>query len=375
MVLLVSASLMVRSFLALQSADPGFEDTHILSLRMVQAGDRYDDPEARAEYWRQVGEELGHLPGAVAAAATSAIPADDGGASVRLLPDGAPEDEALYVNAVASTQGLFETLGKDLLAGRDFTVEEVMDPEADVALVGERLARRLWPDQDPVGRRIVLPGNGTFRIIGVAPDLQYEEFGEDLESARLQIHVPYGVWGNRGMSILVRAVGDPASLVEPVRRELARIDPTLAPYDILTMPERRAVTTWEQRLFGDSFAIFGAIALVLALCGIYGVIAYSVARRTREIGIRIALGARPGKVQGRVVGSAVVLAGSGTAIGLAVAVVFARALRGIVYGVNPLDPFTFVGTLGALLVAAAAASWIPAHRAARVDPTEALRAE
>jgi ABC-type antimicrobial peptide transport system permease subunit len=221
----------------------------------------------------------------------------------------------------------------------------------------------------------VLPEAGAFRIIGVAPDLQYEEFGEDLEGARIQIHLPYGISGSRGMAVLVRSSGNPASLVSPARAELGRIDPTLAPYDILTMPERRTFTTWEQRLFGNSFALFGTIALVLAVCGIYGVIAYSVARRTREIGIRVAMGARPGEVQGRVVGQALLLTGAGAAFGLVAAIAFARALRGILYGVDALAPLTFLGVLAALLSAAALASWLPAHRAAKIDPTEALRAE
>jgi predicted permease len=373
MVLLVSATLMVRSFLALQRADPGFSGSGLLSLRIVQAGDRYDDPVVRAEYYGQVSERLASVPGAVSAAATSAIPADDGGSGVQVLPEGTPEDEALNAIAIISTRGLFETLKVELVSGRSFTEAEASDPEADVAVVGVRLAERLWPGEDATGRRVVLPEVGTFRVIGVAPDLQYEEFGEDLESARLQVHLPYGIAGYRGMAVLVRSSGDPAGLVGPVRDELAAIDPTLAPYDILTMEERRSLTTWEQRLFGNSFAAFGLIALVLAVCGIYAVIAYSVARRTREMGIRIALGARPGELRTQVVGGALKLAGIGAAIGLASSLLFARALRGILYGVSSTDPRVFAGAGAVLLLASLAASLGPAHRAARIDPTESLR--
>jgi predicted permease len=373
MVLLVSATLMVRSFLALQRADPGFADSGLLSLRIVQAGDKYDDPVVRAEYYGQVSERLASVPGAVSAVATSAIPADDGGSGVQVLPEGSPEDEALYGIAIISTRELFETLNVGLLSGRTFTKTEVSEREADVAVIGVRLAERLWPGEDALGRRVVLPGTGTFRVIGVAPDLQYEEFGEDLESARLQIHLPYGVAGYRGMAVLVRSSGDPAGLVGSVRDELARIDPSLAPYDILTMKERRSLTTWEQRLFGKSFAVFGLIALVLAVCGIYAVIAYSVAGRTREMGIRIALGARPGELRTQVVGDALKLTGIGAAIGLASSLIFAQALRGTLYGVSSTDPRVFGGAAAALLLAAVAASWVPAHRAARIDPTESLR--
>ena len=177
------------------------------------------------------------------------------------------------------------------------------------------------------------------------------------------------------MSFLVRAAGDPADVTPPVRRELARIDPTLAPYDILTMTARRDYTTWPQRVFGNSFAAFGVIAMVLALCGIYGVIAYSVTRRTREIGVRIALGARPFQVLGRVVGGALRQAGIGVALGLVAAVLFARALEGILYGVSINDPLPYAAVVALMLVAAALAAYLPARRAARVDPTLALRAD
>lgn len=375
MVLLTSATFMVRSFLALQQADPGFDDTPLLSLRIIQTGETYEDPAARGQYFREVSERLGSLPGSVSAAATSAIPADDGGSGIRILPEGTPEDEALFASAILSTHAFFETLGLDLSSGRTFTPTEELDPEADVAILGERLAQRLWPGESPLGRIVNILGTGAFRVIGLAPDIQYEEFGEDLEGARLQIHLPYGVGAYGRMSILVRAAGDPSPLVATVRETLADIDPSLAPFDILTMRERRAYTTWEQILFGKSFAIFGAIALLLAVCGIYGVISNAVARQTREIGIRIALGALPGKVQGRVVGSALALAGTGATLGLIASLAFARGLRGIVFGVDPLDPLVFAGAAGILLLTAAVAGWLPALRAARIDPTEALRAE
>jgi putative ABC transport system permease protein len=191
----------------------------------------------------------------------------------------------------------------------------------------------------------------------------------------LQLHFPYALSPSRGMAILVRSSSDPASLAAPVRDELARIDPTLAPYDIMTMPQRRAFTTWPQRLYGNSFAVFGFIALVLALCGVYGVIAYSVVRRTREIGVRIALGARPGDVLGRVVGGALRLAAIGAAVGMVGAVTFARALEGVLYGVSIDDPVPYFAVVALMVLAATLASLIPARRAASVDPIDALRTE
>jgi len=373
--LLASAALMTQSFLRLQVADPGFEEERLLSLRIVQAGDHYDDPAARANFFRQGAARIAALSGVEAAAVTSAIPADDGGAAIGILPQGAGEGEELFVTAIISLDGFFETLDIAPLEGRTFTAAEAVDPEADVIIVGESLARLLWPGEAAVGRTIVSAQQSTYRVSGIVPDLQYEEFGEDGPSTRLQVHFPYGLSPSRGMAFLVRAAGDPADITAPVRQELARLDPTLAPYDILTMTARRDYTTWPQRVFGNSFAAFGAIALVLALCGIYGVIAYSVVRRTREIGVRIALGARPLQVLGRVVGGALRQAGAGAALGLVAAIFFARALEGVLYGVSINDPRPYLAVIALMLAAAALAAFLPARRASRVDPTLALRAD
>jgi putative ABC transport system permease protein len=373
--LLASASLMVGSFLQLQDADPGFEEEHMLSLRIVQAGDQYDDPTAQVSYFREVADRLSALPGVERAVATGSIPADDGGAAVAILPEGAGEGEEMFVTAVPSMDGFFETLGLAPVAGRLITRTEAMDPESRVVMVGNLLAERLWPGGDAVGRTLTIPERGEWRVIGVVPDLQYEEFGEDGPSTRLQIHVAYAPSHWRGMAILVRTQGDPAAMADTVRRELARIDPTLAPYDMMTMTERRAFTTWPQRFMGRSFAAFGVVALLLALCGIYGVIAYSVVRRTREIGVRIALGARPGQVLARVVAGALKLATAGAAIGLVLAVLFARALTGVLYGVSIDDPTRYVSVIALIVIAAGLASYLPARRASRVDPTDALRIE
>ena len=374
-VLLASAMLMVQSFLAVQVADPGFEEERLLSLRINQTGDQYDDPAVRARYFQQVAQRLSAIPGAARAVATGSIPADDGAGAIAIRPAGAAEDEEIFATAILSMDGLFETLGIQPLAGRTITEAEAMNPESDVVVIGLSLADRLWPGESAVGYNLELPGSGTFRVIGVVPDLQYEEFGEDGPSTNLQVHFPYarGAW--RSMAILMRTEGDPTALVGQVRDELARIDPTLAPFDVMTMIDRRAFTSWPQRLIGYSFAAFGAIALVLALCGIYGVIAYSVVRRTREIGVRMALGAQPGQMVLRVVGGAVRLAGIGAAIGLVAAVGFAQALEGVLYGVSINNPTPYVFVVGLILLAAALASYLPARRAARIDPTDALRAE
>jgi hypothetical protein len=269
---------------------------------------------------------------------------------------------------------LFDALGIRLLAGRDFTTQEVTDSSARVAIIGARLAQRLWAGQEALGRRMRV-GEQLFTVIGIAPDLQYEEFGEETERQRLQYHVPYVQWGSRGMAFLVRASADPSAITRAVRAELRRIDPTLAAHDILTMRERRAYTTWPQRLFGKIFGSFGIAALLLALAGVYGVMAFNVTRRRREIGVRLALGARPADVLRLVVGGAANLTLMGVLIGTLGALALTRVLAGILWGVSPLDPLTLISTPVLLAGAALLASWVPALRAARVEPTVTLRSD
>lgn len=377
-VLLVGATLMVRSFLDVQSADPGFDHRRLLSLRVGLSGDQYDDAQARATYFEQLRQRLTALPGVEAAAATGAIPADDGGADIALVPVGGQlsDDEPLYATAVPSTAGFFDTIGVNFVEGRDFNTVESSDGDRKVVIVGTSLAQRLWPSRSAVGEQVRFVATGSeYEIIGVVPDLQYEEFGEDTLSARLQVHFPYPPIAWRSMALLVRGRGAPAELVDSVRTAVAAVDSSQAPYDILTMTERRAFNAWGERAMGQSFGMFGGLALVLAVFGVYAVIAHSVAQRTREMGVRLALGATPRDVVRDVVTSGAKLTLAGVVIGTGLAVVVTRLLAGLVYGVSALEPIVLMGVTGLLVGAAILASLLPARRAARVDPTEALRAD
>jgi predicted permease len=377
LVLLVGAALMVQSFLRLQRADPGFATERMLSMRVTLAGDRYDPAAAKAAFWQGAAERLAALPGVEGATVTSSIPADDGGPTVNVVAadDVRADAEATVATLYGSTTGLYGTLGVPLVAGRDFTRGEAVDTAARVVIVGRTLAERLWPGRDATGRRLRLGDDAWFTVIGVAPDLQYEEFGEETLQDRLQLHVPHGRLGWRGMAVLVRASGEPARLEPAVRSALRGLDPMLAPYDVQTMTQRRVVTTWPQRLFGILFGVFGGIAFVLALSGVYGVMAYTVGRRRREMGVRIALGARPLDVLGLVVGRGARLALIGIATGTMAGLGLTRLLGGLVWGVNVTDARTFVAAPLLVLAAALVASWVPARRAARVDPMVALRSE
>jgi predicted permease len=377
--LLVGANLMIRSFLALQSADLGFDHRPLLTARAYLAGDAYDDVRARAAFFGRAVDVLGDLPGVMAAAATTSIPGDDGGASVRVVVDGqASAEQDLPASTIGVTAGVFDALGVRLLEGRTFTSTETMDQDAGVTVVNERLARRLWPGESALDRRIGVRGSRSItwlRIVGVAPDVHYEEIGEQTNASEMNLYVPYASNGARTMAFLVKAPGSPASLAQPVRERLKQLHAGLPLYEVMPMTERRRFTTWEQRFFGQMMGAFAAIALLLACIGVYALQSYAARRRTQEIGVRLALGARPGDVVWLFVrqGSAIGLGGLLLGIGLAAAV--ARALSGSLWGVDAFDVPLFAGVGMALLAIVLLASYWPARRASRTDPIAALRTE
>jgi putative ABC transport system permease protein len=376
--LLVGANLMVRSFLAMQRADLGFDHRPILSARGYLAGDQFDDINARAAFYQQVVTTLSSLPGVAAAAVTTSIPGDDGGSDRRLVIDGRmAQGDEINVHAIGITPALFDTINLPLLAGRTFTANEALDRRSNVALINQRLAERLWPGSSPLDRRVGFRFGDEIqwlRVVGVAPDVHYEEIGEATDQSRLNVYVPYAMDGSRPMAILARAHGSPDALVAPAREALRRIGPTFPIYRLMPMRDLRRYTTWEQEFFGGLMAWFASGALLLACLGIYALISYSVGRRAREIGVRLALGARPADVVRMLLGETVKVGGAGLLVGLTLALMIARGLVGTLYGVA-VDAWLFASMAAPLAMAILAATWLPARRAARVEPTVALRDE
>ncbi|HEX5581013.1 MAG TPA: ABC transporter permease [Gemmatimonadaceae bacterium] len=379
--LLTAATLMTRSFLAVSAEDAGFETRGMLTMRTFMGGARYDSASARSAYLAEGVRRLEAIPGVRAAAATSAIPTDDGGPISVLEVAGAPAappGDELQVTYYTSTSGIFDVLGLPLREGRFISDEENARKLAPVAVVNQSLAEMLWPEGGAIGRRFRLPGvsdTALFTVVGVAADVRYEEIGEETTPSRLQVHIPFTWTSRRGMNWMIRTEGDVAPIVAPTREALAAIDATLPVYEVRTMDEVRHTTTWPHRVFSITFGSFALLALLLAAVGVYGVMSYHVAQRIRAIGVRLALGASPANVLRDVLRHGGTLALVGAAAGVVGALGVGRAMAGVMYGVESVDPLVLVGVPLVLGGIALLACYLPARRATRIDPIQVLRSE
>ena len=378
--LLVGANMMVRSFIQLMNADAGFDDSHLLSFRITITGDAYDPAEAKTSFVRNFETELRNLPGVLSAGATTAIPIDDGGAPQRVAIEGLTRttDDEIGVSRIFITPGFFDSLGLRAIEGRSFTEAETRNPEGEVVMVNRSFAREFFANGSAIGRRIGLrtqEGLLWQQIVGVVPDIQFEEFGEETMQSRRNIYYPYGRGLTRGLAFMVRTQGDPALVLNSVRATLRRIDRNLPVFELRTMSEIRADTTFEQRIIGQMMGAFGVIALFLACLGLYGVLTYSVRQRTWEIGLRVALGASSREVVRMILRQGAQTAVIGIALGIALSILVARLIAGVLYQVSPMDPVVFAGTAGFLAAITLLAVYLPARQASKVDPIAALRAE
>ena len=374
-VLLAAAALFGQSFLAARRGGLGFDDRAMLSAR-VYFGALSHRPD-RTVWMQRALDVVRAVPGVGAAAFTGAIPGDDGGDHRSLAVRGSevlPGEEPI-VTLVTSSDGFLDALAIEPTEGRWFTAAEGGNASTSLAVAGAGLARRLWPDGNAVGQQVrVLPDTAWLTVIGVVPDLQYEEFGEDGVADRLQLHIPYAREPWRAGALLVRGTVPPAALAEPVRRAAAAVHADVPVFDVLTMTQVRSYTTAGNRIWALLFGTLGVQALLMTAVGLYGLLAYGVAQRRREIGVRVALGARPSLVVRLVVGRALGLTALGLTLGLGGAVVTAQVLRGLLWGVTgSTAPIALVALL--LITTALLAALLPARRAAQVDPMVALRAE
>ena len=377
--LLVSAGLVARSLTRLLGVDAGFDPTHLLTLEINSVGANYSTNAPIFAYHDRVREAVSALPGVQSVAVANQLPLGGNVDMYGILdPQNIPSNPELVPSGdrYAVSAGYLSTMRIPIVRGRAFTATEAQDTTNPVALVSAALAQRMWPGADPLGKRIRLGGiKGVDRVvIGVTGNVRHR--GLDATST-LQWYVPERQWpGADNQEVLIlRAAGDPASLAASVRQAVAAIDPTQPIVKIATMDEVIASSTSQRRLALVLFAAFAAAALLLAVAGIYGVLAGSVAERTREIGVRSALGATPSDIVGLVVGQGGRLSMIGIALGVAGSLALTRYLRTLLFGVGPTDPITFVAVVTLLGLVTVAACLVPAMRAARVDPSRALRSE
>ena len=378
LILLVGASLFVRSFLNLQSASPGFDTKPLLTARFFMSGGSYATDDLKAQRVEDVARRIEALPGVTSVFASNFVPLDAGGGSGKAIVDGRafPPGEEPTILFTAVTPHLYKTMGMPILRGRDFTDSEGVG-KTPVAVINETMAKKLWPGADAVGRRFRLverDANEWFTVIGVGPDIRMFDMDDDTPDFSVA-YVPYRFSGFANIGVTVRAAGDPAGLAGAVRNAIRSSDSTLPIFNIRTMEDLRREGFWQFRLFGFMFGIFGAAALFLAGVGVYGVLTFSVSQRTQEMGVRIALGAKQSDVLRLVVRQGVTLAAVGVLLGLVGAFGITRVIRSLLYNVTPTDPLSFGGVALFLAAIAVLASYLPARRATNVDPIIALRNE
>jgi putative ABC transport system permease protein len=383
LILLIGAGLLINSFMRLRQLDPGFRADNLLTMQIVLPELKYPDQARRSVFYTELVSRIEALPGVKSAALANWIPlvrqGDSIGISVEGQPDPAPGQgqRPSVVTRVVSPH-YFQTMGIQLLQGRGFVEQDKADAPA-VAIVSEAMARRFWPGQDPLGKRIT-PGPATstspddwITVVGVAKDVRQFELVADPKPQMYMSYVQAGFFAPR--HLVVSTSVEPLGLAAAVRKTVWEIDKDQPVSNIRTMDEVLSESIARQRFSMLLLGIFAAVALVLAAVGIYGVMSYSVAQRTREIGIRMALGAQRSDVLKLTVGGGLKLVLIGVAIGLTVAFLLTRVMSSLLFGVSATDPTTFIIISLVLIGVALLASYIPARRATKIDPMVALRYE
>jgi putative ABC transport system permease protein len=378
-VLLAGASLFVRTYASLSRVELGYDLSHLMTMRFYFAGPAYETAEARHRFVDEIGRRLETLPGAAASMVSDLVPLDDqGGSDSPAEIEGRTFDEGraptLHYAGVAGRWP--ETFDLRLIGGRTFHEHELAGT-APVALVNRRLADTFWPGADPIGRRFrvaEIDAGPWFTVIGVVPDIRTVKLDEGGVTPPTA-YLPHRFISTRNYGLVIRTRSTPESVTADARTAVHAVDPSVALFDVYPMAQVRWLSYWMYVMWGTLFAVIGAIALVLAAIGVYGVVFYTVSQRTREIGLRVALGARRAQVVRPMLRQVGTLAVAGLAIGVPAAYAITPVVGSLLIGISPNDAAGFIAVSLILIAVALAATWLPAWRASAVDPVIALRDE
>lgn len=396
LVLLIGAGLMIRSFYRLQKVNPGFSYEHLTSFSVSVPQKKYANGEQQSAFFNRLLENIRGLPGVEAAAAASGLPLGNNGWQTSFIVEGRPLpplDQTPLMEACLVTPDYFRAMNIPLkrgryfndhddrshLAGRDLsklTEDEKQQAGLNSVIIDEEFARRHWPTENPIGKRIKLGRDdkaSVLTVLGVVGRVKMEGLSQD--SNRVQGYFPFAQNPFGGMTVIIKAAGDPNQLIAAIRQQVKAVDADQPIYNIRTMNEIRSDSVAPERLNLTLLSIFAGIALLLAIVGIYGVMSYSVSQRTHEIGIRMAIGAKPGDVFRMVIGQGMTLTLIGIAFGLIGAFGLTRLMTTMLFGVQPTDPVTFAVIAALLMLVAVVACYVPSRRATKVDPLVALRYE
>jgi predicted permease len=377
-VVLITAGLLLRSLVRLQNVSPGFNAANVLTLELTMSGDKYKDPQLVRSTYRQLWERLERLPGVTSAGGVSSLPLGGIFAWGPITVEGRvspPGENFINADERVVSGRYFETMQIPLIKGRLFNEQDTPD-KPQVMLVDEFMAQQLWPGHDPLGKRVSLGDLASkpiwATVVGVVGRIKQYELDSD---SRIALYMAHTQHIGRAMNVVIRSGNDPAALASAVKRELQQLDRDLPMYRVLTMDQRVAESLARRRFFAVLLTLFAGFALALATIGIYGVMAYLVSQGAREIGIRMALGATQQQILRLVVRQGLTLALAGVGLGLGIAFACSRLVSGFLFGVRSTDPLTFAAIALLLALVASLASYIPARRAARVDPMISLRCE
>jgi putative ABC transport system permease protein len=371
MVLLIGCGLLIRSFVHLRTVDPGFDAKNTLTAQTFLSPASYPDQPKRIAFYQNVLQRLQSIPGVQAAAISSALPVfPTHGTPARF--EGEPEVElgrrpVVLIESISPDYP--KAMGVPLIQGRAFVASDDAT-SAPVVMLNQAAVHRFWPNQNPIGRLVWVGKMLASQVVGVLGDIKNDSLAT---ASQPEVFLPYAQLASSTLYITLRTTVDPHTVVSALRAQIVAVNRGQPITDIQTMPERLETASAQTRSMMLLIGIFSATALILAVVGIYGVIAYSVAQRTQELGIRIALGASSADIFRLVIGNGLRLAAAGIAIGFAASFALTRLMVSLLFQTSASDPITFVGCAIAFAAVAVLASYLPARRAMRINPTDALR--